>query len=311
MIGKFKDPSIWGPHLAVAAAYAACYEVVRYFSFPHWMITAGLRLGCLLLVPRRFWPALVLGEFLPIAEKVFFGSPPFGAAWASIIMIPPILLCMPIFAVLHKHMTLVRDDGQANMFMILTTALVCAGATTVINATALSVVHMPDGSAAPAVTAPVVLAWILGNYLGALTIAPTVIALRERAMRVEGPLMWPHLRRSKLLRELIFVEGPILTSLLAAVHVIGGDTTVYFRMAMVIPVVVLAVRHGWHGAAIGGMLASIALAESAIAERDPSMIPTQVLLAFTISTSLLLGARIMERRAAMTDAHSRINAMSR
>ncbi|UPG85324.1 MASE1 domain-containing protein [Luteibacter aegosomatis] len=311
MIGKFKDPSIWGPHLAVAAAYAACYEVVRYFSFTHWMITAGLRLGCLLLVQRRFWPALVLGEFLPIAEKIFLGGAPFGAAWASIATIPPILLCAPVFALLHKHMPLIREDGRANMVMILTAALVCAGATTGIGSMALSVIVMPDGSTPPPVSMRIVLAWLLGNYLGALTIVPTVLALRERIMRIDGPLTWAHVWHSPLLREILCVEGPILIALLAAVHFVGGNTTPYMRMAMVIPVVLLAVRHGWHGAAIGGMLASVALAGSAIATRDPSMIPAQVTLAFAISTSLLLGLRVKERRAVAKQADARINPVTR
>ncbi|MDF3980475.1 MASE1 domain-containing protein [Luteibacter sp. PPL201] len=312
MIAKLKDPSIWGRHLAVAAAYAACYEVVRYFSFPHWMVTAGLRLGCLLLVPRRFWAALVVGEALPIAEKVFLGSPPFGAAWAMIAAIPPMLLCVPGMTLLHRIRPVFNEDGQVNLAMILAAALFCASVTTGLNSAALSVVVMPDGSAPPGVTVPIVLAWILGNYLGALTIAPTVLALYERVTRIRGPLTWSHVLNSPLLREMLCVEGPVLLALLAGVHVIGGDLTAYLRFAMVIPVVALAWRHGWHGAATGGMLASIALAKTAIADRDPSMIPAQVVLALAISTSLLVAASIAARRTHSAESRDpRINAMSR
>src|ERR1700754_237933 len=45
----------WGQNLALAAAYSALYEVARYLSFPQWMLTSGLRLAFLLLLPTRFW----------------------------------------------------------------------------------------------------------------------------------------------------------------------------------------------------------------------------------------------------------------
>ena len=58
MSTSIRDPLAWGRYLAVAGAYAACYELTRNVSFSHWMLPAGLRLACLLLVPRRYWPAL-------------------------------------------------------------------------------------------------------------------------------------------------------------------------------------------------------------------------------------------------------------
>ena len=57
----------WLQQAAVAVAYAIGFCVLREWSFSHWLLFVGLRLGALLLVPYRYWPALVVGELLPLA----------------------------------------------------------------------------------------------------------------------------------------------------------------------------------------------------------------------------------------------------
>lgn len=310
MIAKFKDPSIWGPHLAVAAAYAACYEVVRYFTSTHWILPAGLRLVCLLLVPRRFWPAMIFGESLPIAEKILLANHNYGIAWTVLVAIPPMLLSAPIVAALKKRMTLIRDDGEVNMTFILAATLLAATATMSLNSIAYATVVMPDGAPSPGLSLIMVLTFFIGNYLGALTITPSVLALKERVDATKGSLTWSHIAKSPLLREILCVEGPILLALVAAVHFLDGSATPYLRLSMSLPVILLAWRHHWHGAAIGGMLASIAVAASAIATRDPSMIPAQAVLAFVISGSLAVGAWLARRSRSTITVDAKVSRAS-
>lgn len=294
-----RDPAVWGRYIAVAGAYAACYELTRNVSFSHWMLPAGLRMACLFLVPRRYWLALAVGETLPIAEMAALHASAFGVLWAIIVSIPPIALMMPVVAWMRRHFGLFREDGQIHMGMIMAATMVCAVINGIANGAALANVSMGDGSEAPAVTIPLFLAWFLGAYLGALTLTPMILALRERLALQPGRMVtlkavW----HSVLTRDALFIAVPTLALLMIAASQLDGMALQCVRMAMAVPVIVLTLRHGWHGTAIGGMLASIALAATSFELRDPAMIQAQVVLAFVISTSLLFGVRVARRLAA-------------
>jgi two-component system, NarL family, sensor histidine kinase UhpB len=294
-----RDPAVWGRYIAVAGAYAACYELTRNVSFSHWMLPAGLRMACLFLMPRRYWLALAVGETLPIAEMAALHASAFGVLWAIIVSIPPIALMMPVVAWMRRHFGLFRDDGQIHMGMIMAATMVCAVINGIANGAALANVSMGDGSEAPAVTIPLFLAWFLGAYLGALTLTPMILALRERlALQPDRMVTVKAVWHSVLTRDALFIAVPTLALLMIAASQLDGMALQCARMAMAIPVIVLTLRHGWHGTAIGGTLASIALAATSFELRDPAMIQAQVVLAFVISTSLLFGVRVARRLAA-------------
>ncbi len=291
-----RDPLAWGRYVAVAGAYAACYELTRYFSFSHWTLTAGLRLACLFLVPKRFWPALAVGEALPIAEMAALHAHQFGITWAVLASIPPMIFCMPIVGLLRARSSLRGPDGQINMAMLMFATLACALVTTLDNSLVLSTVIMADGSAAPSATAPIFLAWLLGAYLGALTITPTIMALRERVVAMgRKRATWQAWWRSPLTRDTLFIAVPILALLLGVASQVDGGALQATRIAMAAPVLALTWRHGWHGSALGGMLASVGMASTSFRLQDPAMIQAQTVLAFVLSTSLLFGVRVARR----------------
>jgi len=297
--GKNRDPLVWGRYVAVAGAYAACYELTRYFSFSHWMLTAGLRMACLLLVPRRFWPALAIGEALPIAETAFLHLSDYGLPWAVASVVPPIVFCMPIVALLQSRFPIVRAGGEVNIGMIVLATLLCAAMNATENSVVFSFIVMGDGSPVPSVTAQIFLAWFLGLYLGALTLTPTILALRERlASQPKGVVTWAAVRHSPLARELALVVVPSLALLLGIASQVEGTTLQIVRIAMALPVVALTVRHGWHGTSLGGLMASIAMASTSFTLQDPAMVQAQTVLAFALSTSLLFGVRVARRQAA-------------
>jgi len=296
-----KDPLVWGRYVAVAGAYAACYELTRNFSFSHWMLPAGLRLACLLLVPRRFWPALAVGEALPVAEMAALHAHAFGVLWACLVSIPTIGLCMPAVIWIRRHADLRRADGQINMNMIMVATLACAliggGASTFT----LSIVQMGDGSPNPVVELQDFLIYFLGQYLGALTLTPTIMAMRERMAALPGGIVtWHAVRSSPLARDTLLIVVPSLAILIfLASQVVEGTAALQsVRMAMAVPVILLTWRHGWHGSAVAGMLASIALASTSSFLTEPLMIQAQVVLSLVIFTSLLFGVRVARRIAA-------------
>ncbi|KAG9613615.1 hypothetical protein KCV01_g1086, partial [Aureobasidium melanogenum] len=117
---------VWGQHVAIAAAYAACYEVTRHVTFSHWILTAGLRLACLLLLPMRYWPALAVGEALPMAENAIVCLKQFGAPWVVSASVPMIVLCMGWVKPMLARWSLFTPDGHVRMGVLLSATLGCA-----------------------------------------------------------------------------------------------------------------------------------------------------------------------------------------
>jgi len=284
-----------GHHLAVAAAYAACYEVTRYFSFSHWMLTAGLRLVCLLFVPRRFWAALVLGETLPLVEKAILCNP-FGLAWGFATAVPFILLCIPVVSFILRRMPLYEADGSLKMSTVLAATLGCAAIAALRTDAALVTAYLdrPNGIQIwIAEAVPDFMACLLGNYLGALTLVPVALICHQH-MTSYG-LDPRHALRHPLVRDMLFFI-PILVACASVGRGTGPeDIREFARLTLVLPVVAAALRHGWQGGAIVGMLASIAMASTATVLLDPGMIRAQVVLSLVISGALVAGARIAHR----------------
>lgn len=292
------DPLDWGRSIAVAGAYAACYELTRNVSFSHWMLPAGLRLACLLLVPRRFWPALAVGEFLPIAEMSALHASMLGVMWAVLNSFPPIVMCMPAVIWVQRRASLLRADGRINMGMILAATLLCSLSVTAGNIVAYLTVKPGDGSPPPDLTAQIVLAWLLGCYLGALALTPTILALRERLIDAGHKVNWRDAITSPLMRDMVLITVPCLVGAMVAASLTEGAWLQVARIAMAVPVLALTLRHGWHGTAITGLLASAAMASTSFELQDPSMIRAQVVIAFVLSTALLFGVRVARRMAA-------------
>lgn len=288
----------WGQHLALAAAYGAMYEVARHLSFPQWMLTAGLRLACLLLLPTRFWPALALGEGIPLLEVAALNVPRFGFAWAVSEAVPMVVLWMALMKPLLGRWAVHDARGHIRMSLILVAALGSAAITAVATMlTALTaIIHTPTGAWPDPNTGFVgyLCAYFLGAYLGALTLTPTVLALHERFRALGGkPVTVSRIWRSSLLRDTLAWVLPSLV-VLAWLTMDAGQEGLRqaARFALVAPVLVMAWRHGWHGASVGGMCASIALAVVAPGPlADAATIQVEAVLALVVSGSLLVGVR--------------------
>jgi glucose-6-phosphate-specific signal transduction histidine kinase len=281
-------------HFAVAAAYACCYVVLHALSVSHWNLPAGLRVTCLLLVPYRYWPALIVGELLPTSYFAWQDHDQFGWAWAALAALPPILLNAPVFAWCRRHMPLFRA-GQINLAGLLSPILLGALMTTLGDVVALMALHMPNGAPGPAITARIVLGYFLGNDLGALTLAPTFLVLRARFNDAGRRVAWRAVLRSRFIRDCAVAVVPPLLALLWMTSAGNDDTRQIYRIAMFLPVAWMTLRHGWQGAAVAGTLASIAVQLTMTVVRDPSVIQAQALIAFAISTLLLLGSRLIFR----------------
>jgi glucose-6-phosphate-specific signal transduction histidine kinase len=301
--GTNNDRVAWTQMAAAAAAYAACYELTRHFSFSHWILPTGLRLACALLVPRRFWPALVIGETLPMLESAALCVPRFGMLWGLLASTPLIAPCMLLVAGIRRFTGIYRPSGEINM----PTILVCTAGAAIITAAFTQAALLAALASSPGKWPEIdptvyFLAYLLGAFLGALTITPTVLALRERYARA-GDVSLSVVWTSPLVRELLFGAVPVLILLVLGTIAAQGTLQQWLRLATVVPVVILTIRHGWHGAAVAGMFASIAQAVTSSTLMDPKMIQAQAVLSLVVCFSLVAGVRVTRHAKSLQPMH--------
>lgn len=294
--------AVWGQHLAIAAAYAACYELARYVSLPQWSLAAGLRLACLLLLPMRYWPALALGEGLPLLEVALLCASQFGMGWAVAQAVPMIVLWMALLKPLRLRWSITDAQGRLRMPLILVAALgtsVITAASTMIR---LMLALQHDPGKWPEASSQDFFAYLLGAFLGALTLTPVVLAVYERYRdHQDGTMSLSKVWKSSLLRDSIWWVLPTLAGLAwIALATQENGVCQMARLAMLWPVVGLTWRHGWHGAAVGGMSASIALAVTIHGPIDPVAIRVQVILALAIAGCLWAAANTARRPQSLT-----------
>jgi glucose-6-phosphate-specific signal transduction histidine kinase len=148
--------------------------------------------------------------------------------------------------------------------------------------------HMAPGETAPVLTMHIVLTYFLGSYLGALTLVPPVLALWKPGTG------WSQFAtdRSFLRDSAIGVVPPLLFMMWLAANSQNAEVIEIARMAAFLPVAWMTLRHGWRGAAIAGLVASVAVQLTVTVIRDPAVIQAQALVAFAMSSLLMLGGRL-------------------
>lgn len=298
-MGKAQRWSTWWRYVAIALLYGLCVSLFRWVIIPHWLIVCGLNFAALLLMPYRYWPCLFMGESLSLLRTSVACEAQFGMLWAVINTIPSSLFAAPVvywsrerWPVLHR--------GHLNMIALLGCGLLVSTVMTINSAGILSIELLPPGYTFQ--WTDVLSRWMLGNYIGILSIVPTVLAFQQSAIKRPWRLWGGAFLDSKLLIESIglvvpFVGMLIWVGLSASPYT---NTRQIAQIAMFFPVVWLALRHGWQGAALGGTVASFAIIALMPEKHDHGTMQAEVLVAFVISTLLLTGARLtaMDRQAA-------------
>lgn len=283
----------WGQYVAVGAAYEAVYAITYHLSSPQFLLTTGLRLACMLLLPRRFWLAIAVGESIPLIENAVFCASKFGMTWAVLASVPTVALWWPLMNVVLQRWSLFENDGRLCMPVILISTLGVATITSVITTVTwiAALMHMP-GKFPGHDPVQVVVSCLLGAYLGALTLTPVILAMRERFRALGEPLKVATVWRSPLLRDVLWWVVPTLAALAYFTQSTTDESLQQaIRLALLWPVLGLAWRYGWHGTAVGGMMASFALASTAHGLLDPETLKVQMALALVLSGALIFGAR--------------------
>ncbi|WP_426699793.1 MASE1 domain-containing protein [Rhodanobacter sp. Col0626] len=281
-------------HAAVALSYALGFLLLREVSWSHWVVFAGYRLSVLMLVPYRYWPALLVGEMGPVAYASLSCVETFGWLWSSLMLVPPMGMAMPIVKYCRDRLGMVPQHGPARLPVVMGCALAVSAIWTLAYTLTLSTAQVPAGF--PPIQYGIEAArWFIGNYLGVLTVAPLVLLIWKG--RAKRPALWRPTIERALANPLAIETAAFVLPVLALLVWFGteasGDTAqAVARMLMFAPVVWLALRHGWPGAAIGGTAASVAVALTMPELYDASTLKAEVFVAFAVSSMLLFGSRL-------------------
>ncbi|WP_154396717.1 MASE1 domain-containing protein [Burkholderia pseudomallei] len=282
----------WLRHVAVAVSYAIGYALFRTVSFSHWSLFAGLQLAVLLLIPYEYWLALAVGEMTPLIYVAVQCANQFGLTWAVFKAVPSIVLVMPIVFACRTRLWIFDSRTKViNMTAFLLCGWIAALVVALYNTMLLSLAPRPPGY-------PPLHEWTLryglGHYLGILTVTPLILAFQEVVYGQSFRSLRARLAESRLLLD---STGILLPSLGLLVWIgwhaaTGSDIRHIAQVAMFLPMVALALRHGWQGAAIGGSAASIAIVILMPSRYDHDTMQAQTFIAFAITTMLLVGTRV-------------------
>ncbi len=276
----------WGTYIAkgiaLALLYGIAYLALRYVSFNQWFLPAGLRAACLLFLPYRYWPFVILGD----ASAVFFQRLPkldqYATAW---VYGGPVLLIGSVAIAPHLARLKLRHARDMHFWMPLTALFISVWAamcTSIFNY-ALGGPRQPD-SAEKAVE------YVTGNYLGILMFVLPLLFWQTRK--------WRTYRIRNMGRDSLIACLAIL-ALFLFVEAQPGDEGLSEQIAlllMIIPAAWLTFSHGWHGAAIGIFIVNVGTAQAmeyvGVPKHFETVFLSQIGLSIFALIFLLLGSRI-------------------
>lgn len=297
----------WVRHVAVALGYGLAAAVLREFSVSYWMVSDGLRLSVFLLAPYRYWPALFVGDLGYYAYLSYDCFANWGGTWAAYNLLSPGAFIAPlIYWVRERWQPVGKVAGHIGI--LLGCALLTSGILVIRGLVGIHLMHLPKDYVVhnDALAARL----FIGGYLGILTVAPLVLAAYQVVKQYGWRQLYNRVSDSRLVFESTCLGLPILAFLLwmGLSAPADSETRQLVQVAMFLPVVWLALRHGWQGAAIGGAIASCTIKLLMPALYDHHTIQAEILVAFAISTMLLMGSRIavLDRRAEQERADVRM-----
>lgn len=296
----------WIRNLTIAVAYCTALVLFRQLSIPHWIILTGFHLSVLLLTKYKYWPALMVGDAVRLAYVSISCYHQFGLLWSVVNLVPSICYFIPIVWLFRERWQLFPHRHSVNMSALVLCSLLVACTATAITMGQILITPFAPGYVLH--SGQVLAQLILGNFLGILTITPITLVFHQLFVEANGN--WRRMvhgfGENRLLFDAVFFAVPMLAFLVW----MGADNPhaqQLSQMAMFLPVIWLALRHGWKGAAIGGTLASVGIMIMMPARNDHSTLQAETLVAMAISTMLLVGARIavLDRRAQQERADMR------
>jgi glucose-6-phosphate-specific signal transduction histidine kinase len=298
----------WFTQVAVIAAYAAAYILLRPISDAHFPIIAGLRLGCLLLMPYRLWPALVVGELLPLAYFNILWTAQFGTPALLLETTPPIAIAMPIVWWCRSRLALFPNKRLINVKTLLICGLLVSLVWTLVNFGTIAAIRPSAENPPMPVDSLMLVGLFIGKYIAILAVVPWVLMAKTD---YGTGLLRSRLQRFAKSRLLIETASLILPAFVAlswlSLHG-SEDARQLTRMVMFLPALWLTIRYGWRAAVISGTLAIICICSVIESRPEPDILQAQGFIAFAVTCLFAIGARITAQN--LREVRGRLDAKS-
>lgn len=290
-MGKGRGRLGWLMHLMICIGYALTFTATFPISDAHWTVHTGIELSFLLLLPYRYWPALLVGEAVPNAVAMLRCIDAFGVPAVAWRCVPPMLPTMPIVWWCREHLRLFPTQKLVDIKVLMLCAMLVSLARTTYSYTFLLLVQAPAFKAHPIMA----LGYFTGNTMAILGIVPMVLMAWLDAQHHGFRSLVRRCVTAPLTADLMVIVLPSMIALAFVILHGGNDMQHIARMGMFLPVAWLTLKHGWRAAVAGGMLAIIATCLLTASRPDPQIIETQAFIAFTITCLMATGARISEQ----------------
>ncbi|WP_080929735.1 MASE1 domain-containing protein [Xanthomonas albilineans] len=283
--------------MLTAALYAAAFRFAWMNSEDQLYLPAGLRIAALLFAPYRFWPAIfagdavaMLGIRLPITDEE--GAHPLWT-YASSLLLCPIVALAPLAIRMRFPAAMVN----ARFLPLLMMACAVWGA---VVSTSLNCFF---GGPMDSDIVSYIYRLSIGEYLAIMIATLPVMLWKNRKEVAHTP---PNLARNTIAA----IAG--LTSAYATLQLAALPWEKLLLLgSMLLPPIVLCMLHGWKGAAIGMLAATVSLG---LAVPDTGLLGNKDLLVFVAEQSLaVVGTVLMALGSAVSkeyDTHSRLQIAS-
>lgn len=289
-----------GRCLLIALLYGVAYVFIRDASMRsissfNWVLVAALRMSCLLLIPMRYWPALVMGEAIPLGYANYLCLDAFGWPWVWAASVPPMLQVMPVVALTRLRV----PDIQSRIAQKMTYLLACMFAAAVITTLTAWLdyrleAHLPAGER-PLSFIELAGQAFAGYYLAMLSFTPLALwaaqvikcAMGDRALAKREWINFIKRRRYLVPSVLLIVDGLMV---LLALHSddMERQLVTFGILATLIPV---AASYGWPGIALMGAAANIALVSIMPVYNDTVTLLAQGFMVLFMTTLFLFAAQ--------------------
>lgn len=294
----------WLTQVGVCVGYALAFCAIHAANAAaaHWHVYAGFQLICLLLIPYRYWPALLVGEAVPNAYFAWQCLPDFNATWVAVRMVPEILLCMPIVWFSRERLGVFPTKHLVNVKALLSCFALVAVALSAYNFALISTLGITSGPFRPR---PLIAAiYLSGNYAGLLTIVPWALIARLDYRKRRMKALLHRLRSSRLLADAAGMAIPVIVLMAMMANYVSNAPTQLLETAMLIPATWLTFKHGWRAAALAGTVVIICngILQPGTPTPGPAEMTTVICLA--VSAMYALGAKVSAQR--LRDERERI-----
>ena len=274
-------PGLW-KHVGLALGYGIAWQLLLPLSSVLWFLPAGLRLGALWVTPTRRWGWLAAGEWLGQALLTATREQPLFDLVFIALAVVPFLLYAAAVRVLRGPEADTRLEPPRRMLRLIGAGLAAAALVSPLLGR-----FVPEAGPESPGTLAGAFAFLYGDFIGQLVLAPLVIlAQRGEGRAGLGRGLWRDIAVQAAFAGAVFL-------LLSA----RPDLASYVVMLAFAPIFYIAFRQGWVGAAIAVSLTGALLEVLGRQQLLPVGVTVlQLTLAVVGAGGLVLGAAISELR---------------